>query len=194
MGYISKILIVLLILIFLFAGVAFTNGLEKSSTDYEFIWTGTPPADADRIEACIEQQISPYPGIEYDNITLSASKENDRLRIHATASSSDSVYPDRYDFVYRDRELTRVGYILEAIPLTVRSEAIAVAMQDEGVMQSLGSGYGMNPAPSVKQILPDTSENFYTGKTLISVTWLDNSVSALVDMDNREVVQVWTGQ
>ncbi|TQD29225.1 hypothetical protein [Methanolobus vulcani] len=194
MKSLSKIMLIIFVLILFFAGIVFTNGLEDSSSEHEFIWTGTQPADSDRIEASIDQQISPYPGIEYDSITLSASKENDKLHIHATASSYDSIYTDRYDFIYRNSELTRVGYILEAIPVSIRSEAIAIAMQDEEVMQSLGSGNNVNTAPSVKQILPDTSENFYTGKTLISVTWLDNSISALIDMDSREVVQVWTGQ
>ena len=155
---------------------------------------GTAPAEMDMIETKIKQQISPYTGIEYDNITLSASGENDRLRIHVIADSSDSMYPDRYDFRYRDNDLIWVGYILEAIPESVRSEAIGIAMQNENVASVLGPATNAYGASSVKQILPETSEKFHTGKTLISVSWPDHSLSALVDMDTREVVQVWNGQ
>ncbi|HEX7628178.1 MAG TPA: hypothetical protein VF354_04575 [Candidatus Methanoperedens sp.] len=43
--------------------------------------------------------------------------------------------------------------------------------------------------PSVKRILPGTSEKFYAPKTLLSVSW--KGISALVDPDERKVVQVW---
>ncbi len=62
---------------------------EKSSFSYEFTWVGTAPAEMDMIETKIKQQISLYPGIEYDNITLSTSGGDGRLRIHAIADSSD---------------------------------------------------------------------------------------------------------
>jgi hypothetical protein len=100
---------------------------------------------------------------------------------------------DRYDFVYSDNEIIITGYILEAIPESVRSEAISLALQNEEVASAMGSGMYTNGDPSVKQILPETSEKFYTGKPLISVTWMDSSISALIDMDTRAVVQVWTG-
>ncbi|AKB24470.1 hypothetical protein MSMTP_1001 [Methanosarcina sp. MTP4] len=146
------------------------------------------------IETKLKQQISPYPGMEYDNVTLSASRENDKLRIHAIAESSGSRYPDLYDFTYRDGALIQVGYLLEAIPESVRSEAIGVAMQNEGIANALSTDTNAYVVSSVKRILPETSEKFYSGKTLISVTWLDYSVSALIDMDTGEVVQVWNGQ
>ncbi|MDY0386242.1 MAG: hypothetical protein RBT65_03755 [Methanolobus sp.] len=194
MGYLSKLFIAALIVILLFAAAVSINASEKSSSSYEFIWVSTAPAEMDMVETKIKQQISPYPGIEYDNITLSASRENDKLRIHAIADSSDSRYSDRYDFRYRDNDLIRVGYVLEAIPESVRSEAIGIAMQNENVASVLGPATNAYGVSSVKQILPETSEKFHTGKTLISVTWLDHSLSALVDMDTGGVVQMWNAQ
>ncbi|CAG0957405.1 hypothetical protein METP3_00615 [Methanosarcinales archaeon] len=41
----------------------------------------------------------------------------------------------------------------------------------------------------VKRILPKTSEKFYLPKTLLSVSW--KGISALIDPDERKVVQVW---
>ncbi|ABE51641.1 hypothetical protein [Methanococcoides burtonii] len=194
MDHLSKLFMAALIVMFFIAGVACINGSEKSSSGYEITWVGTPPAESAMIETMINQQISPYPGMEYDNITLSASRENEKLRIHAIAESSGSRYPDIYDFTYRDDDLIRVGYLLEAIPESVRSEAIDVAMQSESIANTLGSGTNAYGVSSVKRILPETSEKFHARKTLISVTWLDHSISALVDMDTREVVQVWNGQ
>ncbi len=185
---------VALIVMFLIAGVVCINDPEKSSSSYEVTWVSTPPAESAMIETKIKQQISPYPGMEYDNVTLSASRENEKLRIHAIAKPSGSRYPDLYDFTYRDGDLIQIGYLLEAIPESVRSEAIGVAMQSEGVANALSTDMNSYGVSSVKRILSETSEKFYSGKTLISVTWLDHSVSALVDMDTREVVQVWNGQ
>lgn len=194
MDHLSKLFVAALILMFLIAGVVCINDSEKSSSGYEVIWVGTPPAESAMIETKLKQQISPYPGMEYDNVTLSASRENDKLRIHTIAESSASRYPDLYDFTYRDGDLIQVGYLLEAIPESVRSEAIGVAMQNEGIANALSTNTNAYAVSSVKRILPETSEKFYSGKTLISVTWLDYSVSALIDMDTGEVVQVWNGQ
>ncbi len=193
MVHISKISIAILIMIFLSAGIFSLTDSTPSSSVNEFKWIGTTPADFDKIEENIAQQLSPYPGIKYDNITLSASEESNKIHIHATASSSDSRYADRYDFTYHDDELILAGYILEAIPESVRSEAIVLAIENEEIASAMDSGMQIKGDPSVKQILPKTSEKFYTGKSLISVTWLDSSISALVDMDTSTVVQVWTG-
>lgn len=127
--------------------------------------------------------------MEYDNVTASLSGENEVLRIHVAATSKDCVYPDLYEFIYSDEELVRVGYLLEAIPKPVRNEAISIAMQSEEVMGFLTS----KTEPSVKRILPETATKFHSHKTLVSVTWIDGAVSALVDMDTGNVVQVWKG-
>lgn len=63
-----------------------------------------------------------------------------------------------------------------------------------GIANVWGSGMNAYGVSSVKRILPETSKKFHSRKTLISVTWLDHSVSALVDLDTREVVQMWNGQ
>lgn len=194
MDHLSKLFMAALVVMFLIAGVVCINDSENSSSGYEITWVGIPPAESSMIETKIKQQISPYPGMEYDNVTLSASRENDKLRIHAIAESSGSMYPDLYDFTYRDGDLIQVGYLLEAIPESVRSEAIGVAMQSEDVANALSTDTNAYGVSSVKRILPETAEKFYSRKTLISVTWLDHSVSALIDMDTREVVQVWNGQ
>ncbi|KKH45132.1 hypothetical protein [Methanosarcina sp. 1.H.A.2.2] len=194
MDHLSKLFMAALVVMFLIAGVVCINDSENSSSGYEITWVGISPAESSMIETKIKQQISPYPGMEYDNVTLSASRENDKLRIHAIAESSGSRYPDLYDFTYRDGDLIQVGYLLEAIPESVRSEAIGVAIQSEDVANALITDTNAYGVSSVKRILPETAEKFYSRKTLISVTWLDHSVSALIDMDTREVVQVWNGQ
>jgi len=87
--------------------------------------------------------------------------------------------------------LIRVDYLLEAIPVPVRSEAIGIAMQSKDIAAALGSGANAYGTPSVKRILPETAEKFYEPKTLLSVTWKDSSLSALVDADTGQVVEIW---
>ncbi|HMB45506.1 MAG TPA: hypothetical protein VKL21_06765, partial [Candidatus Methanoperedens sp.] len=77
------------------------------------------------------------------------------------------------------------GYLLEAVPVRYRNEAITVALNDRDVATSVRN----SGDPSVKRILPGTSQKFYVSKTLLSVTW--DGISALVDPDERKVVQVW---
>ncbi len=68
-----------------------------------------------------------------------------------------------------------------------RNDAIGIALTDRDVATSVSVS---NPGvPSVKRILPKTSEKFYLPKTLLSVSW--KGISALVDPDERKVVQVW---
>ena len=156
---------------------------------YDINWIDTPPFGAEAIEGLIAQHISPYPGAEYDNITASASGDGNALRIRVVAISNECEYSDLYEFVYRDGELIRVGYLLEAIPEPIRTEAINIATQSGEV-----SGFPTSAVqPSVKRILPETATKFHSQKTLISITWMDASVSALVDMDTKSVVQVWSG-
>ena len=66
-----------------------------------------------------------------------------------------------------------------------RNDAIGIALNDRDVATSVRN-LGV---PSVKRILPGTSEKFYAPKTLLSVSW--KGISALVDPDERKVVQVW---
>lgn len=189
-----KIPHIIFIVMLLTAGAGCITGADSSSPEYEIVWVNTPPAESKAIEMKIGQEVIPYSGAKYSNITLSASENNDgeRVRIHVMAVSMSSRYPDLYDFTYRDEELILVGYLLEAIPETVRSEAIGIAMQNENIAAAFAAGTTYS-TPSVKRILPETAEKFYEPKTLLSVTWKDSSLSALVDIDKRQVVEVWTG-
>ncbi|MGP8320969.1 MAG: hypothetical protein ACT6FE_01380 [Methanosarcinaceae archaeon] len=168
-------------------------------TDYgvlenNVIWIGTPPAESRVIEKKIIQQVVPYAGTEYENITVSASQDNDKLHLHVLGVLANTMHPDLYDFIYDydNNELIRVSYILEAIPEPIRKKAIGIAMQDEQVNNVLSASDTCNN-PSVKRILPETAENFYEPKTLISVTWKNSFLSALVDVDAGYVVEVWSG-
>ncbi|MGP8329515.1 MAG: hypothetical protein ACT6FF_04245 [Methanosarcinaceae archaeon] len=166
------------------------NGAFKNSV----VWIGTPPAESEVIEKKIIQQIIPYAGTEYVNITVSASQDNSKLRLHVSGVLANAMHTDLYDFSYNyhNKELTRVSYILEAIPEPVRGKSIGIAMQDEQIRNVL-STMGAYGNPSVKRILPETAEKFYEPKTLISVTWKDIPLSALVDVDTGQVVEVWNG-
>ncbi|NOR60659.1 MAG: hypothetical protein GQ469_08545 [Methanosarcinales archaeon] len=166
-------------------------GADDASLE-NIVWIGTPPAESKDIGKKIIQQVIPYAGTEYENITISASKENDKLRLHVSGVSANTMHPDLYDFTYNydKNELIRVSYLLEAIPESVRGEAIGIAMQNEQIRDALSAGMG--GTPSVKRILPETAEKFYEPKTLLSVTWKDSSLSALVDVDTGQVVEVWS--
>jgi hypothetical protein len=193
MNIVSKIPAIVFMVMMLVAGAGCITDSDTSSLEYEISWLGTPPTESKAIEMKIAQEVSPYSGTKYSNVTLSASGDNDRIRIHAVAVSSSFRYPDLYDFTYRDGELIRLGYLLEAIPEPVRNEAIGIAVQNEEISAAFEAGANAYGTPSVKRILPETAEKFYAPKTLLSVTWMDSSVSALVDMDKRQVVEVWSG-
>ncbi len=162
---------------------------EKKIQSYRILWAGTLPADHEMIETELSHQIVPYDGVVYDNVTVSVS-ENGVMHLRVSATSSACGYPDLYDFTYQNRELVRTGYLLEAIPESVRQDAIAIAMQNQEIAGALSGDAGI---PTVKRILPETSSEFYAPKTLLSVTWIDRAVSALVDMDTRRVVKTWSG-
>ncbi|MDW7775818.1 MAG: hypothetical protein SCH39_05685 [Methanosarcinales archaeon] len=193
MNILLKIPTIVFIVLLLTAGAGCITGTDTLSPEYDIAWAGTVPGESKAIEARIVQEVIPYSGVHYSNVTLSASRDNDRVRIHVLAVSSSSPYPDLYDFTYRDGALIRVGYLLEAIPEPVRNEAIGIAMQNENIAATFAAGTNVYSTPSVKRILPETAEKFYAPKTLLSVTWKDSSVSALVDIDKREVVEVWSG-
>ena len=174
----------------LIIGAGCITDTEKKIQSYRIIWAGTPPADHEMIETELSHQIAPHPGMVYDNVTVSPS-ENGVMHLRVSATSSACGYPDLYEFTYQNRELVRTGYLLEAIPESVRQDAIGIAMQDPGIAGALSDGAGV---PTVKRILPETSSEFYAAKTCLSVTWIDRAVSALVDMDTRRVVETWSGE
>lgn len=176
----------------LILGAGCITDTDGNARSYNIVWTDTPPADQKAIEAKLSRQIAPYPGAAYGNVTVSASEKDGGMRLHISAASPTCRYPDLYDFVYMNHELIGTGYLLEAIPETTRQDAIGIAMQNPEIAGALSGGAGAG-VPTVRRILPETSEEFYAPKTCISVTWADASVSALVDMDTRSVVKTWGG-
>ena len=181
------ILIIIAISAALIIGSGCVTDTGQKTKSYEIVWAGTPPADHKMIETELSHQIAPYQCAAYDNVTVSVSEKDGTMHFRVSATSSACRYPDLYDFAYRNRELVRTGYLLEAIPETTRRDAIGIAMQNQEIAGAL-SGAGV---PTVKRILPETSAKFYASKTCLSVTWADASVSALVDMDSRSVVETW---
>ena len=163
---------------------------RRPSASHEIVWIGTQP-DSDLNEYDLLHQITPYPGTMYDNITVNASDEDGKIRLHVRASSRACRYPDRYDFTYQNRELVLNGYILEAIPESVRSDAVRIAMRNEEIADMLEMDAG---GPTVKRILPETAAKFYAPEMLLSVTWQSKQVSALVDINTRKVVKTWRGE
>ena len=184
-----SILIIIAISAALIIGSGCVTDTGQKTRSYEVVWTGTPPADHKLVETELSHQIAPYSGAGYDNVTVSVSEKDGVMRLRVSAASSACRYPDLYEFVYNDH-LVRTGYLLEAIPETTRQDAIGTAMQNPEIADALLGGAGV---PTVKRILPETSAKFYAAKTLLSVTWTDASVSALVDMDSRSVVETWRG-
>jgi hypothetical protein len=129
-------------------------------------------------------EISPYRA-EYETVNISAGTEGKKLRLKVIAVIKESDRPDIYDLVYDNDSLLLTGYLLEAIPLQYREDAISTALaSSEMATMSIKQG-----TPTVRRILPKTAEKYYEPKTLLSVTW--EGSSALIDPDLHKVVNVW---
>ncbi len=151
-------------------------------------WEGDIPEDA-KIETLLWEQVTPYRSIEYDMVNISTSRSGNAVSIRVKAGSTQSPYQDIYDFSYQDGTLVMTGYLLEAIPATDRVKALDIIFsQGEEIRQAITQS---RSEPTVKRILPHTSEKFYKPKTLLSVTWQDVLVSALVDVDSYTIVEIW---
>ena len=176
-----------LIVIILTLGIGFS--LSQKQSDVKPSWVHQvqwqdKPGDAVKIEELLWAEIAPY-RTEYEMVNISSSTGNKGLSLKVIATAKDTDQPDIYDFVYDGGELLPTGYLLEAIPSQYRNEAIGIALGNQEVTASTASA----GIPTVRRILPGTSEKFYAPKTLLSVTWTGNS--ALIDPDERKVVQVW---
>lgn len=174
-------------------GIALTiiaGCVGPNSQSYDIIWTGMQPDDHKAIETQVSRQIEPYPGVVYDNVTISKSTKDGVVHLRVSATLPGCSHPDLYDFVYHYQKLTRIGYLLEAIPDATRQDAIGTAMQDPEIAGALPD-YADAGTPTVRRILPETAAEFYAEKTCISVTWADASVSALVDPETASVVGTW---
>jgi len=153
-------------------------------------WEGDISEDA-KIETLLWEQVTPYRSTEYDMVNISTSRSGDAVSIRVKAGSSQSPYQDIYDFSYQNGILVMTGYLLEAIPATDKIKALDIVFsQGEEIRQAITQS---RSEPTVKRILPQTSEKFYKPKTLLSVTWQDVQVSALVDVDSYTVVEIWNG-
>jgi hypothetical protein len=176
-----------LIILVLVLGFGFSAISQKTqdipSWIHEVSWSGKPE-NATKIEELLWAEIIPYRS-EYERVNISSSPEGNGLHLKILASINESDRFDIYDFVYDNEKLLPTGYLLEAIPPMYRNEAIGIALQN----QSLASSITDARNPSVKRILPQTSEKYYAPKTLLSVRW--KGTSALVDPDERKVVQIW---
>ena len=184
----DKKTIITIILLIVGLGIGLALDQEISSVRpvwaHNVQWLGEKPDNAKNIEELLWFEIAPYK-TEYDIVNISSKGDANQMRISVTARAVDSEKPDIYDFAYQNNELLLTGYLLEAVPQIFRNEAIGIALNDKDMATSIRN----LGEPSVKRILPKTSEKFYAPKTLLSVTW--KGISALVDPDERKVVQVW---
>ncbi len=183
----NKIIVTVILLIL---GLGIGLALDQGNTNvrpewvHNVQWQGDRPDNAGKIEELLFLEIAPYK-TEYELVNISTKGDKNKMDIKVTATTLDSEIPDIYDFVFENNDLLMTGYLLEAIPATYRNDAIGIALTDRDLATSV-SNLG---APSVKRILPKTSKKFYLPKTLLSVSW--KGISALVDPDERKVVQVW---
>lgn len=183
----NKIIVTVILLILgLGIGLALDQGNTNARPEWvhNVQWQGDRPDNAGKIEELLFLEIAPYK-TEYELVNISTKGDKNKMDIKVTATTLDSEIPDIYDFVFENNDLLMTGYLLEAIPATYRNDAIGIALTDRDLATSV-SNLGL---PSVKRILPKTSEKFYLPKTLLSVSW--KGISALIDPDERKVVQVW---
>jgi len=183
-------IIVTVILLILGLGIGLALDQRDSNVRPEWVhdvqWQGDRPDNTGQIEELLFLEIAPYK-TEYELVNISTKGDKNKMDIKVTATTLDSEIPDIYDFVFEKNDLLITGYLLEAIPAAYRNDAIGIALTDRDLATSVSvSNLGV---PSVKRILPKTSEKFYLPKTLLSVSW--KGISALIDPDERKVVQVW---
>lgn len=155
----------------------------KPSWVHDLEWQDKPDFSP-KIEELLWNEISPY-RTEYETVNISASAEGKDIRLKVIGVIKESDRPDIYEFSYKDGSLLMTGYLLEAIPVQYRDDAISTALSNSEIASSPVS----RGTPTVRRILPHTSRKFYAQKTLLSVTW--DGTSALVDPDEHKVVNVW---
>jgi hypothetical protein len=173
---------------FLVVSGCISTSSNKPDWVHEIKWSGDIQKDRE-IETLLWDHIEPYKSIEYDILDISTIKEGNAINIRISAISNQSPYMDIYDFTYDDNKLVMTGYLLEAIPPSERRKAIWIAVSNTSIKRAVADA---KEPPSVRRILPDTSEKFYKPRTLMSVTWKDVGHSALVDIDTQSVVNIWS--
>lgn len=169
------------------SGCISSGGNNRPDWVHQVNWEGDVPEDT-KIETLLWEHITPYRSIEYDMVNFITTQSEDVIRVKA--GSTQSPYNDIYDFSYQNGELVMTGYLLEAIPAADRIKALDIVFSEgEEIRQIIAQS---RSEPTVKRILPQTSDKFYKPKTLLSVTWQDVQVSALVDVDTYSIVDTWS--
>ncbi len=141
------------------------------------------------ISELILEKIEPYRTV-YKNVSIK--KHGNEIKV--VCSIEESPYKDIYLFTVKNGSLLLKNYILEAIPEEYRRKAIEIALSSEEVIEFLSNNM-ISSEPTVRRILPETSQKYAYYATLFSVTWIDEeknaAISALVDLEREEVVKVW---
>lgn len=183
MKTLAKLFLGLAILVLAYVLLNPGQSVSKPSWVHELHWQDKPESST-KIEEQLWNEVTPF-RTEYETVNISASPEGNKLRLKVIAAIKESDRPDIYDFAYEDGTLLLTGYLLEAIAPQYRDDAISTALTNSEITSSL-----INPGiPTVRRILPRTSEKLYAPKTLLSVTW--DGTSALIDPDEHKVVKVW---
>jgi len=176
------------ILIFLI--ILFTAGcINETKTDEVIKFKTTDLKKAKNISEMIDEInknpydfLTPYDGFIYDNISTSSSDN----RITVKASSKELEGDDIYLFIYENGSLILKSYSLEALPSSLKDEAVAIALSNEKVYRNAKGEL------TVRRILPHTAAKYYMAKELFSVTWHgDRIVSALVDVEDGIIVKTY---
>jgi len=169
------------------------------STTVKFSGTELKEETKTSIVSEVLAEITPYKGVKYDKVNISAMRSGEDHDLRVTCFSDACEYPDVYDFTYYSagKELVLNGHVLDAIPPNERAKAISAALQNEEAANLMRTNSLESVTPTVRRVLPETAEKFYLPKTLLSVTWTrfgENPavVSVLVDPDEGKAVEVWS--
>lgn len=186
----KKFVYLLLFSFLIISGCISSESNNRPDWLHQVNWEGDITEDA-KIETLLWEQITPYRSIEYDFVNITTTQAGEFIGIQVKARSTEVPYQDIYDFSYKNDTLVMTGYLLEAIPAADRIKALDIVFsKGEEIKPAITQSQS---EPTVKRILPQTSEKFYKPKTLLSVTWQDVRVSALVDVDTYSIVDTWSG-
>jgi hypothetical protein len=169
------------------------------STTVEFSGMELNEETRTQIVSEVLAEIMPYRSVKYDRVNISGMKNGEDHDLRVTCFSDACEYPDVYDFTYygASKQLVQNRYVLEAIPPNERAKAISVALQNEEAANLMRTNSLESVTPTVRRVLPETAEKFYSPKTMLSVTWTrfgenHEVVSVLVDPDAEKAVEVWS--
>ena len=141
--------------------------------DVEFSGTELNEETRTQIVSEVLAEITPYKGVRYDKVNISAMKNGEDHDLTVICFSDECECQDVYVFTYyrAGKELVLNGHVLDAIPAAERAKAISVALQKEDAANLMRTNSLESVTPTVRRVLPETAEKFYLPKTLLSVTW-----------------------